>query len=145
LSAGGSFTVTKDTSKPIGRGTRIVLHMKDDMGDYLEDRKIKDLVKKHSEFIGFPIGLWVEKTTEKEVEVSDDDDDDDDDADDKKADDTEGDASKDGGPTDSLNDGKENSNEGNGDKDNVGNDKKTDDDNIVFITITFVRIFFTVI
>merc|ERR1712100_19244 len=64
--------------KPIGRGTRIILHMKDDMGDYLEDRKIKDLVKKHSEFIGFPISLWVEKTTEKEVEVSDDDDDDDD-------------------------------------------------------------------
>merc|ERR1712134_172702 len=63
--------------KPIGRGTRIILHMKDDMGDYLEDRKIKDLVKKHSEFIGFPISLWVEKTTEKEVEVSDDDDDDD--------------------------------------------------------------------
>merc|ERR1739848_215132 len=54
---------------------------KDDMGDYLEDRKIKDLVKKHSEFIGFPISLWVEKTTEKEVEVSDDDDDDDDEAD----------------------------------------------------------------
>merc|ERR1712048_440194 len=76
-SAGGSFTVTKDDSKPLGRGTRIILHMKDDMGDYLEDRKIKDLVKKHSEFIGFPINLWVEKTEEKEVEVSDDDDDDD--------------------------------------------------------------------
>merc|ERR1711937_624116 len=80
-SAGGSFTVTKDNSKPLGRGTRIILHMKDDMGDYLEDRKIKDLVKKRSEFIGFPISLWVEKTTEKEVEVSDDDDDDDDEAD----------------------------------------------------------------
>merc|ERR1711959_674802 len=76
-SAGGSFSVRKDNSKPLGRGTRIILHMKDDMGDYLEDRKIKDLVKKHSEFIGFPISLWVEKTTEKEVEVSDDDDDDD--------------------------------------------------------------------
>merc|ERR1712032_1605548 len=77
-SAGGSFTVTQDDSKPIGRGTRIILHLKDDMADYLEDRKIKDLVKKHSEFIGFPINLWVEKTEEKEVEVSDDDDDDDD-------------------------------------------------------------------
>merc|ERR1719265_2422550 len=76
-SAGGSFTVTADNSKPLGRGTRIILHMKDDMADYLEDRKIKDLVKKHSEFIGFPISLWVEKTTEKEVEVSDDDDDED--------------------------------------------------------------------
>merc|ERR1712017_25791 len=74
-SAGGSFTVTKDDSKPIGRGTRIILHMKDDMGDYLEDRKIKDLVKKHSEFIGYPISLFVEKTTEKEVTESEDEED----------------------------------------------------------------------
>jgi len=74
-SAGGSFTVAKDEGKPLGRGTRIVLHLKDDMADYLEDRKIKDLVKKHSEFIGFPINLWVEKTTEKEVEIDDDDED----------------------------------------------------------------------
>merc|ERR1712139_432505 len=67
-SAGGSFTVTEDNSKPLGRGTRIILHMKDDMGDYLEDRKIKDLVKKHSEFIGFPISLWAKKTKKiKEV------------------------------------------------------------------------------
>merc|ERR1712139_431236 len=84
-SAGGSFTVTKDNSKPLGRGTRIILHMKDDMGDYLEDRKIKDLVKKHSEFIGFPISLWVERTTEEEV--TDDDDDDDEDEDKKEGED----------------------------------------------------------
>merc|ERR1712050_132127 len=46
------------------------------MGDnteFLEERRIKDLVKKHSEFISFPIRLMVEKTEEKEV--SDDDDD----------------------------------------------------------------------
>merc|ERR1739848_863199 len=45
------------------------------------ERKLKDLVKKHSEFIGFPIRLWVEKTEEKEV-TDDDEDDDDDDKDD---------------------------------------------------------------
>ena len=28
---------------------------------------MKDLVKKHSEFIGFPIKLYTEKTTDKEV------------------------------------------------------------------------------
>lgn len=114
--AGGSFTVTPDTSgKPLGRGTRITLSLKEDMKEYLEERRLKvrrefdewlwgkvmvvflecswltgcrvsgvqtshadslcagvcdlqDLVKKHSEFIGFPIKLYVEKTTEKEVE-----------------------------------------------------------------------------
>lgn len=78
-SAGGSFTVTKDAGgNALGRGTLIILHMKDDMADYLEDRKIKDLVKKHSEFIGFPISLWVEKTTDKEVEIDEDEEDEED-------------------------------------------------------------------
>jgi len=66
-SAGGSFVVTKDHSAPITRGTRIILHLKEDMQEYLEEKRIKDLVKKHSEFIGFPIKLLVEKETEKEV------------------------------------------------------------------------------
>merc|ERR1711988_1027948 len=72
--AGGSFTVTADDEAdklPVGRGTRIVLHLKEDMKEYLEERRLKDLVKKHSEFIGFPIKLQVEKTTEKEEEEDD--------------------------------------------------------------------------
>ena len=40
--------------------------------EYLEERRLKDLVKKHSEFISYPISLWTEKTTEKEI--SDDED-----------------------------------------------------------------------
>merc|ERR1719408_786758 len=84
-SAGGSFSVRRDTSADLGRGTRIVLHMKDDQLDYLEERKLKDLVKKHSEFIGFPISLWVEKTTEEEV--TDDEDDEDEDEDKKEGED----------------------------------------------------------
>merc|ERR1712187_662893 len=77
--AGGSFTVTKTTDSGIGRGTRLTLHMKEDMSEYLEESRLKDLVKKHSEFIGFPIKLYIEKTTEKEVTDDDDDDNEDDD------------------------------------------------------------------
>ena len=65
--AGGSFTVKADETAPMTRGTRIVLTLKEDMQEYLEERRLKDLVKKHSEFIGFPIKLFVEKETEKEV------------------------------------------------------------------------------
>ena len=79
--AGGSFTITPTQDSGLGRGTRIILHLKEDMSEYLEEKRVKDLVKTHSEFIGFPIKLYTEKTTEKEV--TDDDDDSDDEDDDK--------------------------------------------------------------
>lgn len=69
-SAGGSFTITPDDGEPIGRGTRIILHIKEDQAEYLEEAKIKTIVNKHSQFIGYPIKLVVEK--EREKEVSDD-------------------------------------------------------------------------
>jgi molecular chaperone HtpG len=72
--AGGTFTVNKDEGERITRGTKIILHMKEDQLEFLEERRLKDLVKKHSEFIGFPIELLVEKSKDKEVTESDDED-----------------------------------------------------------------------
>jgi len=69
-SAGGSFTIKPDNGEPLGRGTKIVLQMKEDQAEYLEEKKVKDIVKKHSQFIGYPIRLLVQK--EREKEVSDD-------------------------------------------------------------------------
>jgi len=66
-SAGGTFTITPAPDADIQRGTRITLHLKEDQREYLEERRVKELIKKHSEFIGYDIELLVEKTTEKEV------------------------------------------------------------------------------
>ncbi|XP_063370031.1 heat shock protein 83 [Cydia amplana] len=84
--AGGSFTVRSDTGEPLGRGTKIVLHIKEDLSEYLEESKIKEIVKKHSQFIGYPIKLVVEKEREKELS--------DDEAEEEKKEETEDDKPK---------------------------------------------------
>merc|ERR1712212_1011438 len=68
-SAGGSFTIkTVEEPEGFGRGTVIILHLKEDMTEYIEEKKIKEIVKKHSQFIGYPIKLAVTKEKEEEVE-----------------------------------------------------------------------------
>lgn len=68
-SAGGHFTVQRDTTgDSLGRGTKIILHMKSDQLEYLSENKLKDLVRRHSEFIQYPINLYTtrEETIEEE-------------------------------------------------------------------------------
>lgn len=102
-SAGGSFTIRKDPDgEQLGRGTKIVAYLKEDQTEFLEERRIKDIVKKHSQFIGYPIKLVLEK--EREKEVSDDEadeeeekkDDEKKDDEEKKEDEEQDDADKDG-------------------------------------------------
>lgn len=66
--ASDGFTVSKDNSYELTRGTSIVLHLKEDQLNLLEENAIKELVKKHSEFITFPISLLTEKTVTNEVD-----------------------------------------------------------------------------
>merc|ERR1712062_308535 len=73
--AGGVFSITTDVDKTWGelkRGTKIICHLKEDQTEFLEERRLKDLIKKHSEFIGFPIELYIEKSIEDEVTDSED-------------------------------------------------------------------------
>ncbi|KAI0981501.1 hypothetical protein GJ496_000961 [Pomphorhynchus laevis] len=60
-----------NTGERLGRGTKITLWLKEDqLGKYLEEREIKDIVKKHSQSIQYPIMLVTQK--EREREMSDD-------------------------------------------------------------------------
>uniref|UniRef100_A0A0K0CVJ3 Heat shock protein 90 n=1 Tax=Angiostrongylus cantonensis TaxID=6313 RepID=A0A0K0CVJ3_ANGCA len=67
-SAGGSFVVRPVNDPEVTRGTKITMYIKEDQTEVLEERRIKEIVKKHSQFIGYPIKLVVEKEREKEVE-----------------------------------------------------------------------------
>ncbi|KAA8496413.1 Heat shock protein 90-1 [Porphyridium purpureum] len=73
-SAGGSFTIRPDDGslgEPLKRGTSIILHLKEDQQEFLQERRLKDLVKKHSQFIQYPINLWIEKEVTKDVDDED--------------------------------------------------------------------------
>lgn len=68
--AGGSFTITK-ASEPMERGTRILIYLKDDQKDYLEEATLKTIVQKHCSFITYPIELEIHRTREVEETTED--------------------------------------------------------------------------
>ena len=66
--ADSKFSIAKDPrGNTLGRGTRVTLHLKDDALEYVEQDKIKNLVKRYSEFINYPIRLYTSKDVQKEV------------------------------------------------------------------------------
>ncbi|KAE9617250.1 hypothetical protein Lal_00034824 [Lupinus albus] len=72
--ADGAFAISEDTwNEPLGRGTEIRLHLKDEAGEYLEESKLKELVKRYSEFINFPIYIWASKEVDVEIPADEDD------------------------------------------------------------------------
>lgn len=50
------------------RGSKIIISLKQDAYEYADEDRIRELVKKYSEFINFPIYLRVSKETSEEVE-----------------------------------------------------------------------------
>jgi len=68
--ADAKFFVTKDPrGDTLGRGTRVTLYLKDDASEYVEQERIKNLVKKYSEFINYPIKLYLSKDVREQVPV----------------------------------------------------------------------------
>ncbi|CAB1121234.1 HSP90 [Ectocarpus sp. CCAP 1310/34] len=83
--ADSTFTVSKDPrGNTLGRGTEIVLHLKEDAGEFLSESTLKNLIHRYSEFITFPIYQLVEK--EEEIEVEDDEEEEEDDGDEDSGD-----------------------------------------------------------
>ena len=62
-----SFTIPTDCGEPIGMGTKVILQLKKDESEDLEGRRVKRMVKKHLQLIGYLITLYLEKEWEKEI------------------------------------------------------------------------------
>lgn len=73
--ANKSYTITENSNPVLKRGTRIVLHLKEDQKEYLDIGAIKYLIKKYTQFINYPIELQESREIEEEVELTDEDDD----------------------------------------------------------------------
>merc|ERR1719271_809486 len=77
-SADSTFAVYEDEGEELGRGTKIVLTLKEDCLEFLEEERLKGLIKRYSEFINFPIYLYTSKEEEVPIEEGDDESSDDD-------------------------------------------------------------------
>ncbi|NBO37378.1 molecular chaperone HtpG [bacterium] len=61
----GSGTYTLEKGNRTARGTRIELTLKEDEKEFLEEWRIKGIVKKYSDYVTYPI-LWLDKESKEE-------------------------------------------------------------------------------
>lgn len=67
--ANGNYTITETENQELSRGTIIELTLKEDAKEYLDVDRIKDVIKTHSEYIQYPIKVYIQKTKEEEIEI----------------------------------------------------------------------------
>ncbi len=60
----GSYTL--EEAEKAGRGTELVIHIKEEEKDYLEDYKLRSIIRKYSEYVPHPIAL-TDKEGKEEV------------------------------------------------------------------------------
>lgn len=74
--ANGSFTIVPNTIPDMERGTRVIMHLKDDQVNFLNTDYLRELVCTHNQFVQFPIMLQVEQQPDNKVNENDDENDD---------------------------------------------------------------------
>ncbi|XP_018804683.1 PREDICTED: endoplasmin [Bactrocera latifrons] len=68
-----SFSIVEDPrGDTLKRGSIISLHLKDEAQDFLEEDTVRELIRKYSQFINFPILMWSSKTIEEDVPIEED-------------------------------------------------------------------------
>jgi molecular chaperone HtpG len=69
--ASSTFSIEESDKNNVQQGTLVILHLRDTESEFLEEHKLRDIIKQHSQFISYPIQLLVEKEekrTENEIE-----------------------------------------------------------------------------
>ncbi|KNH01393.1 lipophosphoglycan biosynthetic protein [Perkinsela sp. CCAP 1560/4] len=62
----GKFQLYEDPNgNTLGRGTELVIYLRKDADEYMEEFKLKEIIHRYSQFVHFPIYLWNVKQKEK--------------------------------------------------------------------------------
>merc|ERR1719491_769664 len=86
--ASAEFTVSEDPrGNTLGRGTAVILHLKEDAEEFLNESELEKIVTRYSQFVNFPIHLFTTTTVDEEVPVEEEEEEIQDEDDDEKSED----------------------------------------------------------